>query len=95
MRKVEKWIKHIEDEIHGALSYAEKYVFFKNSKPQWASMYSEMAMQELNHAENLRMIGQAMMDELAWVPEEDTQAWENSIYKAAEKVALVKMMLSK
>lgn len=95
MKRTEKAIKEIHEELHGACKYAENYLFFADSHPDWAKMYHEMALQELGHAEALYKIGTAMMHELKWVSEQDQEDWEELAGKLAEKTAWIKMMLSK
>lgn len=95
MRKIEHYIDEIKEETCGAMEYAEKYLEYKNSNPQWSRMYSEMAEQELNHAEYLRTIGQGIMDALPWVSEDCKEAWEKCGAKMSEKAAMTRLMLSK
>ena len=95
MKKVDKYKDSIKEEIDGAMEYAENYIVYKNTNPQWASIYHEMALQELNHAENLRMIAQEAMNTISYIPEEDSEAWKKCQKKNAEKVGIVKFMLSK
>lgn len=95
MKKIEKMIYEIKDEIHGAKRYAEKYIEHKATHPDWARMYHDMAEQEIQHAENLRVIGQGVINGLAWVSEEDKEAWTICGNCTAEKVALVRLMLQK
>lgn len=95
MRRMDKAIKEVKDELHGACKYAENYIFFANSHPEWAKLYHEMAMQELNHAEVDYKIGTEMMNELKWVDEESKEKWQELGNHVAEKTAWVKLMLSK
>lgn len=83
------------DELEGAQKYAEKYIYYANSKPEWAKMYSEMAKQELHHADMLHKIYQEAYDDMRWVSEEDAEMWEKCIDHKAEVAALVELMLSK
>lgn len=95
MKAVEKYIDHIREEVHDAMDYAEKYVIFKNTRPQFARMYHEMAENELTHSEYLRQIGQTMMDEYAYKPNEDVDNWNSCVKMMAEQSAIVRLMLSK
>lgn len=93
--KVEKMKYCMVDELEGAQKYAEKYIYYANSKPEWAKMYSEMAKQELHHADMLHKIYQEAYDDMRWVSEEDAEMWEKCIDHKAEVTALVELMLSK
>lgn len=95
MKKVDKYVDGICDELHGAMCYAEKYIEYKNTNPQWARMYSEMANNELSHADNLKTIGEADITALSWISDDDKEKWEKCMTKFADKYALVKLMLSK
>lgn len=94
MKRMEKAIKEVHEELHGACKYAENYIFFANSHPEWAKMYHDMAMQELDHASMDYRIGTEMMNELKWVDEDSKAAWQELGNKLAEKTAWVKLMLS-
>ena len=95
MKRMEKAIKEVCDELHGACKYAENYIFFATSHPEWARMYHDMAMEELTHAEADYKIGTEMMNELKWVDEESKEKWRDLNNKVAQKTAWVKLMLSK
>lgn len=95
MKRVCDMIDEIKDEIHSANDYAEKYIWYKSTRPEFAPMFSEMASQELAHADYLTKVGGTMLNEMTYVPEEDKEAWEKCIKKMAEKGALVKHLLTK
>ena len=95
MKRMEKAIKEVHDELHGACKYAENYLFFANTHPEWAKMYHQMATEELGHADMLYKLGTAMAGELKWISEDDKTAWNELANKMAEKTAWVKLMLSK
>ena len=95
MKRMDKAIKEVEDELHGACKYAENYLFFANTHPEWAKTYHQMATEELNHAENMYNIGTAMSQELKWVSDEDQKNWNDLSTKLAEKTAWIRLMLSK
>ena len=95
MKRMKKAIDEVCDELHGAQKYAEKYLFFAASHPEWAKMYHDMAAEELTHAEADYRIGTQMMEELKWVSEDDKEAWKDLGNKLQEKTAWIKMMLSK
>jgi hypothetical protein len=56
--------------------------------------YYDMSMQELNHAENLRVIAQEAMDRISYIPEKDQEKWKNKQKKHAEHKAMVKLLLT-
>lgn len=95
MKKIEWMLNNIKDEIKGAMMYAESYVIYKSAHPDYARMYSEMATQELNHAEYLTTIYKSQIDDFAYVPEEDKEMWDSCMKKMAEKTSIVKLMLTK
>lgn len=95
MKKIEKMIKHIKEEMHGAFDYAEKYIIYKNTKPEWSRLFAEMATDELDHASSLHKMGDEWASTLSYIPEEDKEAWEHCGAMLAEKVAEVRMLLSK
>lgn len=95
MKKIEKMKYCMEEELNGAETYAEKYIYYANSKPEWAKMYAEMAKQELHHADMLHKIYQEAFDDMRWVSDEDRDMWEQCVNHKAEVTALVELMLSK
>lgn len=95
MKKIHKMINHIKEELCGACEYAEKYIIYKNTKPEWSKMFSQMAEDELDHANALYEMGDEWASTISYVPEEDKEAWEKCKAKMAEKVAEVRLLLSK
>lgn len=94
MERIRMYIDEVDDEIHSACDYAEKYIIFRTKKPNWAKMYMEMAQEEMRHANNLYNIGQEFMDELSWVSDDDKMKWGRLGARMADKLALAKMMLT-
>ena len=95
MKTVHKMKCEIEEETDSAMEYAEKYLEYKNSKPNWANMYQEMAKQELTHADYLLAIATEAMSNIAWIPESDKEAFDKCQKRSMEKAAMVKLMLSR
>ena len=95
MEKFKKMECHLHDEAHGAQKYAEKYIFYADSKPEWAKTYAEMAKQEAQHARYLHKMYQESIDEMRWVPEDAKKEWEHCVNKTMETIALVELMLTK
>lgn len=83
------------DELNGAVEYAEYYIIYKTSKPQWAKMYQKMADDELTHAEYARTMAQEFADGLSWMSEHDKDCWKNAISHYADMVAKAQVMLEK
>ena len=88
-------MKHIKEELEGAECYAEKYVIYKNTKPEWSRLFAEMATDEMEHATSLHKMGDEWMQNLSYIPEDDREAWEHCGAHVAETVAEVRMLLSK
>lgn len=95
MRIIHMYVDLIDEELDGAKEYAERYLEYKQSKPQWSKMCAEMASDELKHAEYIREIGQQTIDGLSWVPEDTSDAWNSCVRHFGERSALVRLMLSK
>lgn len=89
-----KYMRDIRDEWESAEEYAKKSVSFKNTRPDVAKMYKEMAYDELKHADFLQQIGQIMMKETS--PGKTLQkSWQNCISDLAHHEAAVRIMLEK
>lgn len=95
MVMIQRYIDAMCDECKGALEYAEYYIVFKNSHPQWAKMYHTMAEDELRHLEYLRQITQDYIDNLSWISDHDRECWSAAIQMQAETEMKSKNMLSK
>lgn len=95
MKKIDKMRCHLKDEVEGAKNYAEKYIFYANSKPVWAETYARMAKQEVEHAKNLHKMYQESVEEMKWIPEDALEEWEKCVNYMSETIALVEIMLSK
>lgn len=95
MKKIHKMIKHIKEELCGACDYAEKYVIYKNTKPEWSRLFAEMASDELDHATSLHKMGDEWAETVSYIPNEDKEAWEHCGAMVAEKTAEVRLLLSK
>ena len=53
MRIIKELVEEIKEELEGAGEYAEKAVRYKGTDDGTASMYAEMAQQELGHVDRL------------------------------------------
>lgn len=98
MRKIKQYVESIDDEVHGAEEYAEKYVECKaKGNIPYATRYKEMANDELKHAMYLHEMVSKEIDDISKVytaPVEMQEAWEKSHKTYVEKVAWIRQMLS-
>lgn len=53
MKMIQKLVKEIKDELHGAKHYAKKAALYKPENPTLATAYLTMAQDELKHANTL------------------------------------------
>lgn len=53
MKEIEKLSEHIEEEINDAHKYIQCAMFYKEDRPQLASMYRDLAQEELVHMNRL------------------------------------------
>lgn len=53
MRIIKKLCAMIDDEIDGAITYAENAVLYKDDEPELARMFAELADAELKHISRL------------------------------------------
>lgn len=99
MTKIKKYVEGIADELCSAKEYAEKYLWYKaKSNSTRANRYKDMAMQELEHANNLHdfaMEDISLLEKVyPEVPDDMMNTWEKSHSEFVEKTAWVKQMLS-
>jgi hypothetical protein len=95
MRVIHMYLDLIDEELDGAKEYAERYLEYKSSKPQWSKMCAEMASDELKHSEYIKEIATQTMNDLPWVPAETKDRWDTCMRHYGERVAMVRLMLSK
>ena len=95
MKKIHKMIKEIKEELDGACKYAECYIIYKNTHPEWSRLYLEMSDDELDHASSLYEMGGEWAKTFAYIPEDDKKAWEECGAMLAEQTAKVRLLLSK
>lgn len=98
MKIIKNYIEAIDDEIHGAKEYAEKYVESKaKGDMQTATRYKEMANDELKHANYIHEWVVKEIDEISKVytaPVEMMEKWQKAHKEYVEKVAWIKQMLA-
>jgi len=98
MKKIQRLVDHIDEEICGAKDYAESYLEYKAvGNAQWANKYREMANDELKHATYIHDIITSEIETLSKVytpPVEMEEKWDKSHKEYVEKVAWIKQMLA-
>lgn len=94
MKIVDDYVRRVEDELEDAVMYAEKYILWKKKNPQFAKMYSEMALNEITHAGHVKEIGESEIMSLDWIPDDDKVKWQDLTIKIGKDTAWVKMLLN-
>lgn len=102
MKYIKKMVDEIDDEIHSAKKYAERYVEYKASNDQemknLSSQFKTMSQQELEHAMNIHQMATNEITRLRRVytnpPQEMIEKWEKKHEEYVEKVAWIKQMLT-
>ena len=98
MRKIQKYVKQICEELEGAKNYAECYVEYKAmGDSTWASRFKEMANNELRHAMFIHDLATqeiAQLNTVFTAPAEMQEAWDKSHVEYVEKEAWIKQMLA-
>ena len=69
-------------------------ILWKKKNPQFAKMYSEMALNEITHAGHVKDIGESEIMSLDWVPDDDKAKWQGLTVKIGKDTAWVKMLLN-
>lgn len=97
MKMIQKFVDAIDDELHGAEKYADKFVECKvNGNNAAAEKYHEMAHDELKHAMYEHGFAKEAIDKLSkfyTAPPEMLKKWEESHLKYIEKAASIKKLL--
>lgn len=98
MRIIKQYIDAIDDELHGAKEYAEKYVEYKVKEDMaTANRYKEMASDELKHAMYEHEWATKAIAELSRLytpPANMQEKWSHEHKEYVEKVAWIKQMLA-
>ena len=58
MEDFKKLLRHMEEELEGAMSYAKMASCYSSYNPQAATTFTQMSMEELNHATNLKNLAE-------------------------------------
>lgn len=98
MKYIDELIEKVDDELEGAMEYAEQYIIYKAmGNHTRASQFREMAMQELNHATILRDFSIQDVDAVKKVhslSEEEHQHWEKCLRRFNEKLSIIRNQLT-
>lgn len=98
MKKIQKYVHLIDEELEGAKNYAECYVEYKaKGDSTWASRFKEMANDELKHASYIHQLAIKDIEELNKVltaPVEMQEKWDESHKLYVEREAWIKQMLA-
>lgn len=97
MRKIKKYVKMIDDELHSAECYAEKYIEAKAYGEPSAEKFRTFAQQEIEHgmfAHDLAMTEIEKISAVYTAPADMREKWELSHQNYVEKLARIKAMLN-
>lgn len=97
MKKIQKMVDQIDDELNGAMEYMECALDFKaHGDGSWYQKFRSMAEQELSHSSILHDRAVEEIDLLSKVytpPVEMEEKWNAAHKKYVEKAAWVRTML--
>ena len=98
MKEIKHIVENIREELEGAEKYAMIAAKIKADNPTDASVYADMARQELNHVDNLHKMAVRAIDrkkaEGNIVPAPMQAVWNWEHEKMMEEVAHIKTLLS-
>jgi len=98
MKKIQRLVDRIDEEICGAKDYAESYLEYKAiGNSSTAAIYKKMASDELTHATYIHDIATQEIESLRTVykpPVEMQEKWDKSHKHYVEKVAWIQQMLA-
>lgn len=98
MKLVHKMIDQIDEELEGALDYAEKFIESKvHGDTNRANVYRQMSYDELTHAGNVYEFSTKDIEKIRSIhhmSEECEAKWEEAKKHYAEFVAKVKFLLN-
>lgn len=98
MKEIKHIVENIREELEGAEHYAKVAAKLKPTNPTDASVYADMARQELGHVDNLhkmavRAIEKKKMDGVSTPPAMQA-VWDWEHEKMMEEVAHIKTLLT-
>lgn len=95
---IKKYVDNINEELHDAQKYAEKYVEWKSrNNSTYAQKYHKLSEDEVSHAMFIHDVATAEIEQLKSVykpPEDMLQKWEDEHKNYVDKVAWIKQMLA-
>lgn len=98
MRIIKKLVNRIDDELHSAKNYAEKYVEYKSKGDMnCANKYKEMAQDEIKHAMYFHDFVVSKIQDISKTitpPTEMEKKWEYDHKDYIERVAYIKQILT-
>lgn len=97
MNYIDKMIEKLEDEVEGAVEYAEESIKCRaKGHTERASKYRAMALDEITHAETIRdFTTQDIADikRVYEIPVEDEEKWHSAHRRINEIIAAIKLMI--
>lgn len=98
MKRIQRLVDMIDDELEGAKCYAEMYVEHKAfDDGRWAGIFREMSQQELQHASYIHQLAVEEIDRVKKVftaPVEMQEKWDKAHIGYVDRAAWIKQMLS-
>ena len=99
MKKIQRYVEHIAEELDGAKEYIEKALDYKSRGDTVRyTKYKEMSLQELGHANIIHEFAVQDIDAFEKVfpefPQEMLDKWEHAHNEFVEKAAWIKQMQS-
>ena len=97
MKVIKDYVEKIDEELEGAMDYAEKYVEFKAVNDiHRADLFRDMALDELKHAGNIHSFAVELIDKIKKIypaPEHMVEKWRKAHREYIEHVEDIKHML--
>lgn len=97
MKVIKDYVEKIDEELEGAMDYAEKYVEFKAVNDiHRADLFRDMALDELKHAGNIHSFAVELIDKIKKIypaPEHMVEKWRKAHREYVERAASVRQML--
>ena len=98
MKEIKHIVENIREELEGAEHYAKVAAKIKSDNPTDASVYAEMARQELGHVDNLHKMAVRAIEKQratgAMVPPSMQAVWDWEHEMMMDKVAHIKTLLA-
>ena len=98
MKRIKELVEQIDEELEGAMCYAEKYIESRADGSNRAEVYRGMAADELGHAGHLHTYAVEEIEKLKKVYEAPTDMkvrWDESHRGYVEREARIRSMIDK